>query len=137
MEQRPQVGVGAIVIKEGKVLLGKRKNSHGDGTWSFPGGHLEYGESWETCAKREVLEEVGIDIKNVVFGTVTNDIFKREQKHYITIFMISDYNGGTVTNMEPDKCEEWQWFDWNNIPEPRFIPISNLLKTGFSPMGLD
>ncbi len=54
--ERPKVGVGVIVVKEGKVLLLQRKNSHGSGTWCFPGGHLEYGESLEECAKREVLE---------------------------------------------------------------------------------
>ena len=53
----PKVGVGVAVVKDGKVLLGKRKNAHGEGTWSFPGGHLEYKESWEDCAIRETLEE--------------------------------------------------------------------------------
>lgn len=65
MNERPKVGIGVIVRKEGKVLLGKRKNSHGAGSWAFPGGHLEYGESWEECARREVKEETGIAIKNM------------------------------------------------------------------------
>ncbi|RLC15632.1 MAG: DNA mismatch repair protein MutT, partial [Deltaproteobacteria bacterium] len=57
MGMRPLIGVAAIVIKDKKVLLGKRKNAHGAGTWAFPGGHLEYKESIEECAKREVFEE--------------------------------------------------------------------------------
>jgi len=64
MDKKPKVGVGIIVIKDNKVLLGKRKNSHGEGSWCFPGGHLEFNESLENCAKREVLEETGIEIKN-------------------------------------------------------------------------
>jgi len=66
MDKKPKVGVGIIVIKDNKVLLGKRKNSHGEGSWCFPGGHLEFNESLENCAKREVLEETGIEIKNII-----------------------------------------------------------------------
>jgi 8-oxo-dGTP diphosphatase len=52
-EQRPRVGVGVIVVKNGLVLIGKRKGSHGEGQWAWPGGHLEYMESFLDCAKRE------------------------------------------------------------------------------------
>ena len=52
---RPKVGVGVIVVKEGKVLLQRRRGAHGEGTWGFPGGHLEFKESWEECAKRETF----------------------------------------------------------------------------------
>jgi len=83
MEKRPFVGVAIIVIKEDKVLLGKRKNSHGSGTWQFPGGHLEFNESIKDCARRELFEETGIKIKNISFGPYTNDIFQKEKKHYI------------------------------------------------------
>ncbi len=134
MSERPKVGIGVIVVKDGKILLGKRKNSHGDGAWSFPGGHLEFGESWEECAKRETMEETGINIKNIRFGTVTNDIFQTEEKHYITIFMLSDYDFGEVQIMEPEKCEKWDWFSWNQLPQPLFVPIQNVLKTGFEPV---
>lgn len=129
----PQVGVGVIIIKNNKVLLGKRKNSHGEGSWSFPGGHLEFNESWEECAKRETLEETGLDITNIRFAAVTNDIFQLEKKHYITIFMLSDYIGGEPQLKEPEKCEQWEWFDWDDIklPRPLFLPIENLLKEKF------
>jgi 8-oxo-dGTP diphosphatase len=134
MNERPKVGVGVIVIKDGKILLGKRKNAHGDGTWSFPGGHLELGESWEDCAARETMEEVGITIKNIRFGTVTNDIFLQEGKHYITIFMLCDYDSGEVRVMEAEKCEKWEWFHWGQLPQPLFIPIQNLLEKKFNPL---
>ena len=131
MKERPKVGIGVIVVKNGKVLLGKRKNAHGEGDWCFPGGHLEYGESWEDCARRETIEETGVKIKNIRFVTATNDIFHKENKHYITIYMLSDYDSGKVSIMEPEKCEQWDWFTWDKLPKPLFIPMQNLLKTDF------
>lgn len=133
MADRPKVGVGVIVLRNGRVLLGKRKNAHGEGSWSFGGGHLEFGESWEECAKREMAEECGTTIKNVRFGAVTNDHFEMEGKHYITLFMVADHDAGELAVLEPDKCERWEWFDWEALPEPLFLPIRNLLKTGFRP----
>ena len=59
------------------------------GTWALPGGHLDFGESFETCAMREVLEETGLQVKDdrVHFLTATNDIMPSEHKHYVTIFV--------------------------------------------------
>lgn len=135
-ENRPKIGTGVIIIKDNKVLLGQRKNSLGSGTWCFPGGHLEFGEDFETCSKRETLEETGINIKNVQFVTITNDVFKTENKHYVTVFMSADYDFGEVTLTEPDKFEKWDWFDWNNLPEPLFSPILTLIKQGFTPLNI-
>lgn len=135
-KNRPKVGVGVIIIKNNKILLGKRKNAHGEGTWSCPGGHLEFNESWKDCAARETMEEAGITIRNIRFGTATNDIFQAEEKHYITIFMIAEYNSGEVQIMEPDKCEKWEWFEWDKLPRHLFIPIQNLQKRNYNPLKL-
>lgn len=129
---RPKVGIGVIIIKDNQILLGKRQNAHGAGYWAPPGGHLEFGESFEECAKREVLEETGLYIKNVIQGPITNDIFLGENKHYITIFMIAQYTQGEPQLLEPDKCEGWYWCDINNLPNPLFLSFDNLLKQGFS-----
>jgi 8-oxo-dGTP diphosphatase len=128
---RPKVGVAIIVVKDFKVLLGKRVSSHGSGTWQFPGGHLEFGEPIEDCAKRELFEETGLTIRNIRSGPYTNDIFKTEQKHYITLFVIADYDSGVLTVKEPNKCETWGWFSWSQLPEPQFLPIQNLIKQNF------
>ena len=131
MHDRPLIGVAVIVNKNGKILLGKRKNSHGDGTWAFPGGHLEFSESIEECARREVFEETGIKIKNIKYGPYTNDIFEREGKHYVTLFVLADYDAGVPRVKEPHKCERWQWHQWPPEVEPYFLPITNLLKQNF------
>ena len=136
-EKRPLVGVAVIVVRNGRVLLGKRKNSHGNGTWQFPGGHLEYGESIEACARRELREETGLVIDELRIGPYTNDFFEKERKHYVTLFVIAGKTRGDVRNGEPDKCERWDWFPWSRLPEPRFLPIRNLLDQGFTWEDLD
>jgi 8-oxo-dGTP diphosphatase len=131
--RRPLIGVAVIVIKDKKVLLGKRKYSHGSGTWQFPGGHLEFGESIETCAHREVAEETGLTITNLRMGPFTNDIFEKENKHYVTLFVVADHKEGAPQVLEPEKCETWRWFSWGKFPFPRFLPMKNLLHQKFSP----
>ncbi len=136
IKERPKVGLGVIVIKDRKVLLGKRKNAHGEGSWCFPGGHLEFNESWENCAARETREETGINIKNIRFTTATNDVFEKDGKHYITLIMLADYDSGEVKTMEPEKCEEWGWFAWDALPQPLFLPIQHLLEVKYNPFSI-
>jgi len=131
--EMPKVGVGVIVVKDGKVLLQKRIGSHGSGTWCFPGRHLEFNEELEECARRETLEELGINIKNAKFVAITNDLFKVEGKHYITVFMLVTEYEGEPKIIEPEKCEKWEWCSWHDLPQPLFIPIQNLLKQKFNP----
>lgn len=134
MEQRaPRVGVGVIVLHNGLVLLGKRIGSHGAGTWAPPGGHLEFRESVEQCASREVLEETGLHIESVAPGPFTNDAFAPENKHYVTLFVVATSTSGEPQLREPTKCSAWQWFRWSELPQPLFQPLATLHRTGFVP----
>jgi 8-oxo-dGTP diphosphatase len=126
--ERPKVGVGVLIVNGNRILLGKRRGAHGEGCWAPPGGHLEFGESWETCAQREVLEETGLTIAKPWFYGVTNDVFHESNKHYITIFMHAQYAGGTVQNCEPEKCEGWEWFVRDRLPDKLFLPLANLMN---------
>jgi len=128
MVQRPLIGIGVIIIRDGNILLGKRRNTHGAGSWCCPGGHLEFGESFEACARREVREETGLEIENLRPGTFTNDLFSREGKHYVTLFMLADCPRGEPLVCEPDKCETWAWFSVDALPQPLFLPLENLFK---------
>ena len=121
-----RVGVGVLVESTdhvGKVLFGKRLGSHGAGQFALPGGHLELGESWEECAIREVKEETNLDIVNLRFCSVTNSINMggNPLKHYVTIFMRGHVASTTspLMNMEPHKCEQWEWIAWKDIVEKR------------------
>jgi len=125
--------VGVLLRRNGKILLGKRRGSHGEGDWALPGGHLEFQEELEACVRREVQEETNLAVTNIHVGAITNDIFEHEERHYVTIFMVCDYAGGDLKTMEPHKCEEWRWFGWDELPRPLFLPCENLLKTDFAP----
>lgn len=133
---RPAVGVAVAVIKDGMVLLGKRKGSHAAGTYSFPGGHLEYAESLEACCHREVKEEAGITIKNLRLWCVTNDLFNGENKHCLTMVYLADYDSGEVTLKEPEKCEGWDWYKWHTLPTPLMEPIQKMKENHLYPDSL-
>ena len=125
---RPLVGVGILITKDEKILMGKRKNAHGDGTWAPPGGHLEYGETPQECARREVREETGLLVKNMQWVTFTNDIFADAHKQYITLYFVTEYISGTPTILEPDKCTALAWFSFHELPSPLFLSFENFLK---------
>lgn len=131
--RRPGVGLAIIIVREGKCLIGQRKGAHGLGTWGFPGGHLEWGESWEDCARREVREEAGIELKNICFAFATNDPMPDDDKHYVTIFMQAD-GIGIPRVMEPEKCAGWEWHPWDALPGPWFCPIDHAIADGHRPV---
>lgn len=128
MNKEVRVGVAAVVLREGRILLGERFGSHGAHTWATPGGHLEMGESIEECARRETLEETGLVVEGFKKLSFTNDIFEKEGKHYVTLFVIATYSSGEPQVTEPNKCKQWKWFELDQLPEPLFLPLVNLLK---------
>lgn len=129
-----KVGVSVIIIDENKrILVGKRKGSHGAGLLAVPGGHLEFGESYNTCCDRELIEEIGInfdgDYKQIGFS---EDFFNHDGllKHYITLYFVTNVDSSkiTITNMEPDKCEEWLWVSNEELSDTMFCDTFNQIK---------
>lgn len=119
----PRIGIGVMIQnKKNEVLLGLRKGSHGEGEWSFPGGHLDFGETIEETARREVAEKIGLNVGKVELISVANEMryIKSDGKHYVNIGMKAEYIGGEARVMEKDKCEEWRWFSLDNLPKNLF-----------------
>ena len=132
MNQTPQVGIGMIVAKDDKVLLMKRKGPHGKGTWSTPGGHLDFGETPEECGAREAKEEVGIEVVDIHFRAITNDVFAETGRHYITIWLEGESDDEPTIAAERE-VEEIGWFAWDSLPQPLFLPMEHLIKENSYP----
>lgn len=126
-EKKPRIGVGVVVTRDGKILLGKRKGSHGAGQWSTAGGHLEFGEGIEECAKRELEEETGLLALSLKPGPWTENVMDSD-KHYITFFVFVSSFEGEPLLLEQEKCEGWHWFSWDELPSPLFASVSSLVS---------
>ncbi len=109
--QRPIVGVGAIVIKEGKVLLVKRAAAPSRGLWAIPGGTLELGETLQRGAEREILEETGIRIRAgspvYTFDFLEYDKKNKLQYHFVVVDMEAEYVAGEVQAADDALDARW------------------------------
>lgn len=125
----PLVGIGVFIVKDGQILLGKRKGSHGEGEYSLPGGHLEHGESFEECALRELAEEAGdgIEVTSPKYLCTTN-LRSYAPKHYVDIGMMVEWRRGEPVVAEPEKLASWQWYDIDNLPSPLFGCTRNYIE---------
>jgi 8-oxo-dGTP diphosphatase len=127
-----ELGVGVIVVRGDSVLFGLRRGGHGGGTWSFPGGHIDDGESPEACALRELDEETGLCGLNPRRVGMTEDVFA-DGSRYRTCFVRVEWAGGEALLREPHACERWRWLGWDDAPEPLFLPVASLHASGFRP----
>ncbi len=136
-KKRVGAGIGVMLWRDGKILLGLRNSDpakaqsalRGEGTWTMPGGKLEFGETIEEGAKRETLEETGIILNDVRVICVNTE--KNEHAHFITIGAYCDNFTGEFSNepelKEPDEIVRWEWFDINNLPSPMFPSSAHII----------
>lgn len=124
--ERPLVGICVVVVKQGKILLGKRRGSHGEGEYSTPGGHLEHGESFAACAAREVMEETGLSIGPMRLLRVLNSVHYAP-KHYVDLAFAAEWRAGDPQVREPDKVETWDWYDPYDLPSPLFAMVPSAI----------
>jgi 8-oxo-dGTP diphosphatase len=133
-KSKPGVGFGVMVLKDNQVLLGRRHEDpgkadsmlHGEGTWTMPGGKLDFGESFEKGAKRELMEETGMEAKSLKVISVTNDIV--DDAHFVTVGLVCKEHEGEPEVKEPDEIVEWRWFSLDNLPQPIYFPSEKIIK---------
>ena len=126
-ESRPLVGVGVVFVRGGRVLLAKRQGSHGEATWASAGGHLEWGESLEECARREAKEELGLEVGDLIFLCLSNII--AYGKHYVDIEFLGDIGDQEPNLAEPEAFSESGWFDLDDLPQPLFKAVAYALDS--------
>ena len=128
------VGFGVMLLRDGRVLLGKRHEDplkadsllDGAGTWTMPGGKLHFGEEFIQGAKREVKEETGIDMHDADVICVNNDCV--ESAHFVTIGLLAKDFSGEAGVCEPDEITEWHWFPLDDLPSPLYFPSEKVLR---------
>lgn len=127
-EDRPKfpVGVNVFVVRDGKLLLGERANTAGDGQWGLPGGHVEDGEFMEDTAKRELFEEANLHATQFRFCGLVNQ--PRRKYHYIQVGMQALDAKGEVTLKEPELCRRWDFFDLHDLPKELFFGHETLIE---------
>jgi len=132
----PKIGVGVLLLKEGKVLLGLRhpdpkkakSDLHGEGTWTLPGGKVEFKENLRDTAFREVFEETGIKIQkeSLEIISISDDIL--DDVHYVTVGFLAKSFEGKPQVREPEKIIKWGWFSFESLPAPLFFPSARIIK---------
>lgn len=131
---KPGLGVGVLVLKDNKVLLGLRNPDkvkasselQGQGTWTMPGGKVEFMEKLVDAAKRELEEETSLVATDLELFSVSDDM--TDTAHYVTVGFIAKEYSGEVKTMEPDTILEWQWFDLDDLPKNMYKPSEVCIK---------
>jgi 8-oxo-dGTP diphosphatase len=128
-ELKTKSAINIYVIKDNRLLLGKRKKV-GNGFWGLPGGHLEWGESPLEGAKRELEEETGINTGNLIYKNTVSVALS--DTHYISVnFILKDFYGEPKL-IELDKFYEWKWFEIDKLPSNIFIGHKKIIENLFS-----
>jgi 8-oxo-dGTP diphosphatase len=128
VKKRPKVGLGIYILnKENQLLLLQEKRKDGSITWAPPGGHLEFGEEFMDCVKRETKEEVDLEVIDADIWQVNNTIVL-PTFHYVNIDFLAKSYRGKAKIMEPSKCLKLEWFNLNNLPSPLLASVQKFFS---------
>lgn len=120
------MGVGVILLREGKILLGRRKGPRNPGEFGLPGGFIESIESVETAAYREVSEETALE--QVKLNPAAPVRWSDGEHHYFDLIFYGYCNDGTPIVNEAHRSETWRWFSYGDLPSPLYEPTKLALQ---------
>ena len=125
---RPEAGCGAAIHDEdGRLLLIQRLKEPEAGAWGLPGGKVDFGERAEDTARREITEELGVEIELTGLACIAETIDKGDGRHWIAPVYTARIISGAPQIMEPQKHGGWGWFSLNDLPECLTTPALDYL----------
>lgn len=120
--------VATLIIKNERVLLGRRFENNHFTSWQCPGGYLQRGETVDQAARRLCLKKAGLDVQCLRAGPYSNNIFSNAL-HTVTLYIVADEYRVKNRELFEDKNVQWSWFSFDALPEPLFLPLLNVLKS--------
>jgi 8-oxo-dGTP diphosphatase len=133
VEQRVSCAVAVVVTHARKVLFGRRLTASGGYQWQLPGGWIENGESLHQAARREVVEETGLLLRDLSFVATTSNVFS-VHKHSISLYFEAEcVIEDSLILAERHKCCDWEWKCWAEVTENLFLPLCLLKQTEYRP----
>ncbi|MGO4351032.1 NUDIX domain-containing protein [Rhizobium sp. RAF36] len=114
----PGLGVGLVILRDGKILLYKRVKAPEPSHWSIPGGKVDFMEYTAEAARREAEEETGLEIRTVRLLGPAEVLSQADRQHWISLLYIADEFRGNPEITEPDKLSDFGWFGRNELPQP-------------------
>ncbi len=123
-ERKPEAGCGAAIRDgEGRLLLLQRLREPEAGAWGLAGGKIDFGERAEDTARREIAEELGIDIEILGLACIAETIDRGDGRHWIAPVYEARIRSGEPQNLEPEKHGGWGWFSLDALPENLTTPV--------------
>lgn len=124
------VGCGVFIVNDnGETLLLKRskKSKNEAGFWCKPGGAVEFGETIDDSIRREIREELDVELGKIDFLSYTDHILPDENQHWVAFNFMAKIKSGEPKIMEPEKCDSLKWFKFDDVPEKLAMPTKESL----------
>ncbi len=129
-ERKPEAGCGAAILDgEGRLLLIQRLKQPEAGAWGLPGGKIDFGEPAKETARREIAEELGIEIDIIGLACIAETIDAGDGRHWIAPVYEAHIITGTPRILEPEKHGGWGWFALDELPSPLTEAALSWLRT--------
>jgi 8-oxo-dGTP diphosphatase len=127
-----------LVAPDDTILIARRLQTHGHGTWGLIGGHVEFREDPVDTIIRETQEETGAMIKAPMLWGYSNDYYPESDRHYLTLFFAVRVPDKSVVSIkEPDKVDEQRWVTAAAMPSNLMLSLGNFLVKIGGANGLD
>ena len=116
-----------MLVRDGRVLMGRRVSGQRPSWWGWIGGRLEFGETLQDCARREAREEAGVEVTNLHLLCISSIIV--EDQHWIDVEFLGEIASGEPQTTATDELTDWGWFPIDQLPDPIFEPAKLALRS--------